>query len=97
MKKFLLICLIFVLFFQKSIQFTNLNSNQKALEKIQKEVLNSRKIHSNIKTATSSRKNLKKENKTKKLLRELLKRFDEKPSFFRMLIRYGKRAEINFK
>ena len=89
--------MIFVLFFQKSIQFTNLNSNQKALEKIQKEVLNSRKIHSSIKTATSTRKNLKNENKTKKLFRELLKRYDEKPSFFRMLIRYGKRAEINFK
>lgn len=89
--------MIFVLFFQKSIQFTNLNSNQKALEKIQKEVLNSRRIHSNIKTATSTRKNLKKEKKTKKLFRELLKRYDEKPSFFRMLIRYGKRAEINFK
>ena len=96
MKRFLLICLTCVVLFQATIQVTVLGQKE-FLEKVQKELLKSRKIHSKITLVSSTtRKNMKKENKTEKqlkMLQELIRRHDERPNFFRMLARYGKRAK----
>jgi len=93
MKKSWQVCFIVLILLQQFPFGAVLNQNKKkTIEKVNKSVLDMKKIQANVNLST--KKNLKKEkikHKEQKMLQEIIRRHDQSPNFFGLLARYGKR------